>query len=271
MATINDTHKPHQVTTLHLLSLPLRAEDINEDWCSEILHGAPMADVEIISPIMALHFLYSSSLHTMTMNIYTISLTLPVRRSQKRLSTLSTLSTLDSLDSLETLSTFDTFDTLDTLDTLDSLERIGAGAYPLPQQQHGGSFQDMIREYLKPGPFNAVAPRSIGVPDGHRFEEHVFLLLDRERIQGAFESPWSGSDDDNPNPYTIMNRFPVHRPRRFLHRRPLLNPGGRAGVPGTTDVASGNGSPGVAYFVASALTASDLRAHKGIIMKAILA
>ncbi|KAK7964470.1 hypothetical protein PG988_011444 [Apiospora saccharicola] len=125
-------------------------------------------------------------------------------------------------------------------------------AYSWLQQQQGGSLRDIIRELPKPGPFDAVAPRNIGGPDGRRFEEHASLLLDRERMRGAFESLWRGLDDANKSssPSTPAFQCIVHDDPHIVNT--FSNP---AGEPGSLDwqpLARGNGFHDVAYLVASA-------------------
>ncbi|KAK8112444.1 hypothetical protein PG984_012970 [Apiospora sp. TS-2023a] len=140
-------------------------------------------------------------------------------------------------------------------------------AYPWLQQQQGGSLRDIVRELLKSGPFDAVAPRNIGGPDGDRFQEHASLLLDRERIRGAFESLWNGSDNANtsPSPSTAAFQCIVHGDPHIVNT--FLTPAGEPGFLDWQTLARGNGSHDVAYFVASALTVENRRTHEQSIVR----
>ncbi|KAK8062113.1 hypothetical protein PG997_014210 [Apiospora hydei] len=140
--------------------------------------------------------------------------------------------------------------------------RRGNDEYPWLEKQQGGSLRDIIRELLKPGPLRCRRAPEHGGPDGGRFKEHEALLLDRERMLGAFEVLWSY--DCSPSSAAFQS---------IVHGDPHIGNtyATAAGVPGFLDwqtLARGNGFHDVAYFVASALTVEDRRAYEGDIVRA---
>ncbi|KAK8030209.1 hypothetical protein PG993_011500 [Apiospora rasikravindrae] len=125
----------------------------------------------------------------------------------------------------------------------------------------GDSLRDIIPVPSKPG-LNAVAPRDLGRPDGDRIKEHEALILDRERLRGAFEPLWShGSSSSSRAVFQCIVHGEPHIINTFVMA---------AGVPGFLDweiLARENGLHDLTYFVASALTVEDRRPHDESMVK----
>ncbi|KAK7993125.1 kinase-like domain-containing protein [Apiospora marii] len=114
---------------------------------------------------------------------------------------------------------------------------------------------------------DAVAPRNIRGPDGGRSDEHTPLLLDRERIRGAFEPLWKEPNDAKPPLSPSTAEFQCIVPGNPNIVNIFLAPAGEPGFLNWQTLSHGNKIHDVAYFVAISLTVADPRAIEESIVR----